>query len=77
MTPAVRAALKACWHAFLDEQSTEEDPTFGDRARPCNLECCEAFDSFDNAWLALVALVGEQEADRLWQIDRSGDEDFA
>lgn len=66
MTPAVRAALKACWHAFLDEQSTEED----------NLECCEAFDSFDNAWLALVALVGEQEADRLWQIDRTGDDDF-
>ena len=60
MTPAVRAALKACWHAFLDEQADEQ----ADEA------------TFDKAWGALVSLVGAAEADRLWQIDRTGDDDF-
>ena len=71
-TPEVADALRECWHAFLDEQET--DPAFQEeKYHPSNLED----PAFDKAWVRLVALVGERDAERLWAINWGGDEDFA
>jgi hypothetical protein len=76
-TPEVADALRECWHAFLDEQET--DPAFQEeKYHPSNLEdpaLNGELDAFDKAWVRLVALVGERDAERLWAIDRAGDDD--